>query len=162
MNRRNLLLAAAGTLAAPAVLTRPALAQFGGGDSLKLRALEGGGFALQSSQIALQRSRSPRVRQFAELESNEQIAYANSVGAQPGSVPPRPDHAQMLQELSSLSGPRFDAMYIRGQIMGHQELLQLNTAIAQGGGNAIDRAVANVAVPSIQTHLVILSALRRG
>ena len=51
---------------------------------------------------------------------------------------------------------------MRGQIAGHEELLALNTAYAQGGVDTVGRAVANLAVPSIQTHLSILGRLRRA
>ena len=70
----------------------------------------------------------------------------------------------MIQQLAALpSGPRFDAMYVRGQIMGHRELLALNTGYLQSGiRDSVSTAVANVAVPSIQTHLAILSRLQRG
>ena len=65
----------------------------------------------------------------------------------------------MLQQLASLSGRRFEHMYIEGQIAGHRQLLELNQA-NEGAGNIVSRAVAIVSVPAIQTHLQILSGLR--
>jgi putative membrane protein len=118
-----------------------------------------GGFSLQSSQIALQRSRNAQVRNFAQLEANEQAAVAAALGAQPGSVPPTEEQAAMLQQLASLSGRQFDHMYITGQIQGHRQLLELSSAAAQGG-DPVSRAVGTVSVPAIQTHLEILSRLR--
>src|SRR4051794_35004412 len=90
-----------------------------------------GGFSMQTSQLALQRSRSSQIRDFAQLEANEQAAVAAALGAQPGSVPLSQDQAAMLEQLSSLSGHQFDRMYVKGQIEGHQQLLDLNTANSQ-------------------------------
>ena len=158
MNRRHALLGLglAGTV--PALASPASAFALGPGPTA---ILEAGGFSLQTCQIALQRTRNSRVRDFAQLESNEQIAVAAALGARPGSVPLRPDHAAMVEELASLSGGRFDAMFVRGQIMGHEELLALNQAAAQGGSGR-DQAVATVAVPSIQTHLYLLQGLRRS
>jgi putative membrane protein len=169
LDRRTALLGLAGglaTLLAPGA----ALAQFGAGMGVgsaaqfRTMALMGGEFALQTSQLALQRARNPLVREFAQLESNEQVAYAGSLGATPGGVPLRPDQAQLLQQLSQTPpGSRFDRLYVRGQIIGHQELLALNSSYVQSGGSdTLGRAVANLAVPSIQTHLAILSRLQRA
>lgn len=119
-----------------------------------------GGFAMQTSQVALERSRNPQVREFAQLEINEQMALAAALGASPGSTPLRPDHAQMLQQLQSMTGRSFDRMYVQGQIMGHNEALALTSAYAQSGFDTQGRSVAILAVPSIQTHLTILSGLR--
>ena len=118
-----------------------------------------GGFSLQTSQLALKRAQNARVRDFAQLEANEQTAVAAALGAQPGSVPPGQDEAAMLQQLASLSGREFEHMYVEGQIKGHRQLLELNQA-NEGSGDPVSRAVAIVSVPSIQTHLQILSGLR--
>ena len=157
MQRRTFFVAVAG---AGLVASSIARAQgFGDGSSAAAPVLMVGGASLQASQLALQRSRSAQIRDFAQLEANEQVAVAAALGAQPGSVPPNQDEAAMLQQLASLSGRQFDRMYVAGQIEGHRQLLELNTAISQGCGDPIGRAVAIVAVPSIQTHLQILSRL---
>ena len=157
MQRRAFLVAVAG---AGLVAGAPARAQvFGGVSSGAVRVLMVGGFSLQTSQLALQRSRNARIREFAQLEANEQVAVAAALGAQPGSVPLGQEEAAMLEHLASLSGPRFDRMYVTGQIQGHRELLELNTVDAQNGGEPLGRAVAVVSVPAIQTHLQMLSRL---
>jgi putative membrane protein len=147
--------AGAGLLAATAARAQG----FGGASSGAESVLMVGGVAMQSSQLALQRSRNPQIRSFAELEVSEQAATASALGAQPGSVPPSPEMTAMLEQLASLSGSRFDRMYVMGQIQGHQQLLALNEANAQGGDD-VSRAVGLISVPAIQTHLQILSHLR--
>ena len=166
MNRRALLLALSGvgavSLSGGAQATGFLFGSSGG--DYRSMALMGGDFAIQTSQIALQRSRNPSVQNFAELEIAEQTGIAASLGTRPGGVPLRPDQAAMVQQLASMPpGARFDAAYIRGQIMGHEELLALNTGLLQSrGGDPVILAVANVAAPSIQTHLAILHRLQRS
>ncbi|MCK2053167.1 DUF4142 domain-containing protein [Methylobacterium sp. 37f] len=163
MDRRSVLFAMAGLVSAvPLAQAQPAF-DLGSPDQFRLSELMGGEFAIQTSRLALERSRSPAIRNFAQLEINEQTAVAAALGATPGNVQPRPDQMAILQQLQGLSpGRAFDRAYVQGQIAGHEELLALNTAYAQGGSDPRSRAVATVAVPSIQTHLSMLSSLRRG
>ncbi len=165
LDRRSALMALIGavSLAPSAVLAQSAAAPAAVVSSptqFRTIVLMTGGFAMQSSQVALERSRNPQVQEFAQLEINEQIALAAALGARPGSAPLRPDHAQMLQQLQAMTGRSFDRMYVQGQIMGHNEALALTSAYAQSGFDTQGRSVAILAVPSIQTHLTILSRVR--
>ncbi len=167
LDRRSALLALIGavSLAPSAVLAQSAMvpataAVVSSPTQFRTIVLMTGGFAMQSSQVALERSRNPQVQEFAQLEINEQIALAAALGASPGSTPLRSDHAQMLQQLQAMTGRSFDRMYVQGQIMGHNEGLALTSAYAQSGFDTQGRSVAILAVPSIQTHLTILSRLR--
>ncbi|KAA2237434.1 DUF4142 domain-containing protein [Salinarimonas soli] len=164
MDRRTALLALASAVAlAPETLSamplpRGALSPRG----YRMAALMGGDFAILMSELALQRSRNPHVRRFAQLEINEQVSVAASLGAQPGTAGLRPDQAALLDRLNATPpSPRFDQLYVRGQIIGHRELFALNTAYQRGAsaGDPTGLAVANLAVPSIETHLTILSRL---
>ena len=166
MDRRTALLALLSAASASA-LAMPALAQpVPAGplspDQYRLMALMGGELAIRTSQLALNRSRNPAVREFAQLEMNEQAAVAASLGARPGGVTLRPDQAALLQQAEAAPPARFDAVYVQGQIVGHEELLALNTSYARAGFDTVGQAVANLAVPSIQTHLSILARLRRN
>ena len=134
----------------------------GGGDQFRLTDLMGGEFSIETSKLALERSHSAQVRSFAQMEINEQLSVAAALGAAPGSVPPRPDQAAMVQKLASLRGPRFDHAYIMGQIKGHQELLANNQAAIASGADPEIRRVATLSIPTIQTHLAILHRLRGG
>ena len=165
MIRRDLfiLAGAAGTgLAAPALL-RPVAAQTL--DRTTQMALGGMAFALATSQIALQRAESPLARTFAQLESEEQMAFADArrMAGLPVPSPSMMDaqKQQMLQQLQSLSGAQFDNMYVQGQLLGHQELLTLHQTIAQSGATQADRMIATVAVPAIKSHLAMLQGIQQ-
>lgn len=163
MDRRTALLGLASALAlAPDTLRatplpRAALSPRG----YRMAALMGGDFAILTSELALQRSRNPHVRRFAQLEIHEQVAVAASLGARPGTAGLRPDQAALLDRLAATPpSPRFDRLYVQGQIIGHRELLALNSAYrGRAAGDATGLAVANLAVPSIETHLTILRRL---
>ena len=84
MDRRGLLAVLAGGMFAPGawpLATGAARAQ-GAADPQQYRrmALMGGEFAIQTSRLALERGIDPRVREFAQLEINEQTAFAASLG----------------------------------------------------------------------------------
>jgi putative membrane protein len=52
-------------------------------------------------------------------------------------------------------------MYLQGQVMGHQELLQLHQAMAQSGSRPEERMLATVAVPAIKSHLAMLGGIQQ-
>ncbi|MBP0115300.1 DUF4142 domain-containing protein [Bradyrhizobium vignae] len=122
--------------------------------------LMGGAFAMRTSQLALTRTGNPDVVNFANAEIAEQVQVASALGAAPGSVPLRPDHATMLQRLQVTPSGPFDRMYVQGQIRGHRELLALNNSYLRTGGNPQEQQVAQMSLPVIQRHLAILSNLR--
>lgn len=162
MNRRTLLLSLAGAASAASMARAQPLFPTNP-DQFRLTLLMSGEYAVATSRIALERSRNPHVRNFAQLEINEQTAVAAALGAAPGTVQPRPDQIAIIQQLQGMPpGRGFDRAYVEGQIAGHEELLALNTAYAQNGRDDRGRAVATLAVPSIQTHLSILSKMLRN
>lgn len=172
MIRRNLLLAGAAGAGLASALLQPAAAQQRAMSSTGMSpdqttqmALGGMAFALATSQLALQRGESAVVRTFAQLESEEQMAFADArrMAGLPVPSPSMMDgqKQQLVQQLQSMSGAQFDRMYVQGQIMGHQELLQLHQAIAQAGSTQADRILGTVAVPAIKSHLAMLQGIQQ-
>ena len=132
------------------------------GAGYRLADLMGGEYSIETSKLALQRSRSAAVRRFAQLEIDEQVSVAAALGASPGSVAPRPDQAALVQKLAATRSGAFDHAYIMGQIKGHHELLAVNTQAISSPADPAIRRVATLAVPTIKTHLAILHQLRAG
>lgn len=133
-----------------------------GGGAFRLTDLQGGQYSIETSHLALERSRSRAVRDFAQLEINEQVSVAAALGATAGSVGARPDQQALVQQLAQYQGAAFDRHYIAGQIRGHQELLANNEQAIRSPADPAVRRVATVSVPTIQTHLAILQRLRAG
>lgn len=142
-----------------ALVPSAALAQFmPTADRFRLMDLMGGEFAIQTSRLALERSRAQHIREFAQIEIQEQTDIAASLGGVPGTTPIRRDQAAIVQRLSSMApGARFDRAYIAGQIEGHRELLALNSNYANSGPDPLARSVAQSSLPLIQAHLAWLT-----
>lgn len=177
MNRRDLLtglsgaallpLAAGGAQAQPPTPRAPLTTI--GADEYKSRTLMAGTLAKQTSELALEKSANPKVKQFANLEVMEQTAMAQALTMQASPPPVRLDerHAAVLKELQGVSGAEFDKAYVKAQVEGHAELLTIQDAYTigrgQGGTAAMlsdDTArIATLAKAAIQTHLTMLKEL---
>lgn len=160
MNRRHVMIAGA-AMAAPALigLSGGASAQ-AAIDSRKLQILAGGDYATMTSKLALRRGWSSAVTNFAKLEIEEQAAVAEAFGSRPGAAGLTPKHAAMLQQLEAAPAEDFDAMYVKGQIMGHTELLAMHQRYASRGSDPLAQGASIVAMPSIRTHLALLRGIR--
>lgn len=157
MQRRSFLLALVGV----GLAGRVAEARLAPVVDFRTQDLVGGEFAMRSSRLALSKTRNPDIMNFANAEIAEQVQVATALGAAPGSAPLRADHAAIFTRLEGLpAGSSFDAMYVKGQIAGHRELLALNSSYLRTGGNPQEQSVARMSLPIIQRHLAILNGLR--
>lgn len=117
-------------------------------------------FVIRSSELALQRSRSRGVRDFAAAEINAHrgtAAQLSLAGRRLNLLPTailRPVEQQMLDTLGRT--PDFDATYVRQQRMVHQHALALCRNYAVNGQSATLRTVASAAAPILQRHLGLL------
>lgn len=116
-------------------------------------------FEIESSRLALQRSRHPAVRQFAQMmitdhtrTSSEMMAAARELGLSPPPPGMMPHHMEMLDRLRGAAPGEFDAAYKREQLMAHEEALNLHRNYADQGDAPPFRAVASRAVPVVQAH----------
>lgn len=164
MNRRTLLTAGAAVAAALPLAARAQMAatmEDGTLDPAKAPAILNGNFAKATSQLAVERATNDAVRQFAELEVAEQTAVAAAFGmADDGSLEIPEDKAAMLEELRAAEGAAFDIMYVDGQIAGHQELRGIHADYAASGEDPMARGASTVGVTGIDTHLVMLNAIK--
>lgn len=123
-------------------------------------------FEIQSSQTALQKSHSQRVRQFAQhmIDAHTQttqqlsgIASSKGMAMQPTL---QPDQQKMLADLQAMNGGRaFDRAYLNDQVMGHSAAVTLfQNEIANGQDPQI-KAFAQQTLPVIQDHLRMAHSL---
>jgi putative membrane protein len=123
------------------------------------QAASGDQFEIQSSQLALQISSNPGVRNFANMliadharMSQAMAAAATAAGLTPPAPALLPAHQAMLDQLRT-TGPNFDAAFRGVQINAHQQALQLMQNYAAGGDVPTLRNTAQQAIPIIQSHL---------
>jgi putative membrane protein len=127
-------------------------------------------FEIQSSQAALKNSKDAEVRKFAQMmiDDHTKMSAELKAAVQAGNVSAQiptaltGEKAQMVQELSTISGEKFDAMYWKAQVQGHQEALQLAQNYAKGGDNAALKQHAQKGVPIIEQHLKMAQKMMAG
>lgn len=116
-------------------------------------------FEIESSGLALQASRNPAVRSFAQMmindhsrTSSEMMDAARQIGLD--APPPRmlPHHAEMLERLRAAQPMEFDRAYKAEQIAAHEEALTLHRNYADRGDAPPFRALAARAVPIVEMH----------
>jgi putative membrane protein len=118
-------------------------------------------FEIQSSQLALQASQNPAVRNFASLliadhhrMSQAMAAAAASAGITPPAPALLPEQQAALAQLQAAgTGPNFDMAFRQAQITGHQGALGLMQNYATSGDVPALRTAAQQAIPTIQMHL---------
>lgn len=168
MNRRELggalLLGVVAT--AGAGIPAAAWAQGAVGEAERQHAMEtlrNGSLALMTSQLALDKARTPAVREFAGFEVTEQTTIAQIIRESRNMTPPPPGamEQEVMARLNAASGRSFDRAYVAAQIDGHQKLLQVQETYLQNGQDMPTRHVAMLARGQIMEHLTLLGKLRR-
>jgi putative membrane protein len=175
MDRRNAIMAFSGILASSALVAMPRHTAFAQTEAesgkaklitplqYRTQTLQVGTFSKATSQLATVQATHPKVAQFAQFEVNEQTAMAQ-VLTDVNNPPPAPldaEHTALLQQLQSLSGKSFDSAYIQGQIIGHQQLLNIQQTFLNSilTGNDAEH-IAVLARVVIQMHLTMLQQLQ--
>lgn len=123
-------------------------------------------YELESSKLALSRSRGQAQRVFAQqtVEHHEaSLAYYTRLQTNLGT--PGPGSAlvgplsEMLDSLQNAPPAEFAAAYRRGQIAAHEEALKLHRGYAARGSDPALRAKAQAAVPVVERQLAAARAL---
>lgn len=126
-------------------------------------------FEIESSRVALLKSRNPNVRRFARRMIADHTALAarmrQALRLARLPVPSAqldPAHRQMLRRLQALSGANFDRHYMRDQVNGHLQAVALMSRYSRTGSNPVLRRLASNALPVIEHHLVLARQLEAG
>jgi putative membrane protein len=116
-------------------------------------------YEIGSSQMVLGAAQNADVRRFAQMmidhhtQTTQQLTTAAMAAGLTPPAAPDPSKAAMLSALQAAQGTARERLYVRQQLMAHQEALALHQGYASSGDNAQLRAVAGQAVPIIQQHL---------
>jgi putative membrane protein len=120
-------------------------------------------FVIRSSELALQRSPSQRVRDVASMLIADhkgdaaQLSFAGRrLNLLPSATLP-PKYEALLGRLQSAAD--FDSIYRQEQLQVQREALALNSNYSRYGRSPTLRPVAAAAVPVIQRHLRLLDLL---
>ncbi|HTY69936.1 MAG TPA: DUF4142 domain-containing protein [Alphaproteobacteria bacterium] len=127
-------------------------------------------FEITSSRIALAKSQSPEVRDFARQMMGDQglstaeLKQAMKDGKVMMTVPVSldPQHERDLQVLQKKAADQFDQAYLQSQLQGHRNTLDMQRAYAQAGDNAALKRYASQATPIVQSHLARLEVVAQN
>jgi putative membrane protein len=125
-------------------------------------------YEIESSRLALEKSRSKDVRDFAlmmvdhhQMTTQKVTAAAKQAGLNPPPPTLMPMQVQMLDQLRAASAADFDRTYLSQQLDAHQKALGLHKNYAAKGDTPALRAAASEAVPIVSRHLDRVRALAR-
>ncbi len=117
-------------------------------------------FEVKASQLALQRSQDPAIREFAQHMVSEHTESSNKlkveldkakVEVQPPKTLP-PEKQAMLDRLMNIGMEDFNKMYMSMQIAGHEEALALHSEFAKSGTDSF-RTFARTMTTHAKDHL---------
>jgi putative membrane protein len=124
-------------------------------------------FEIESSRLALRRSRDPEVRRFAQQmirDHNMAGRRMMTAARRSGMTAPAPmlnaKHEGMLATVNSAQD--FDTAYVTAQLAAHQEAVALFSSYASNGDNAQLVEFAKMTLPTLQMHLEHVQDLSGG
>jgi len=119
-----------------------------------------------SSELVLQTTADPKVREFATMMLKAHAASTAEVKAAAAkskveAAPPEltPVQAEMIAQLRAEAGTTRDVAYIAQQKGAHGQALSVQAAYAKDGTSAPLRAAAAKIVPVVEHHIAMLKAM---
>jgi putative membrane protein len=115
-------------------------------------------FEIRSSELALRKSQTSAVKEFARMMIKDHTKSSKRLmaAAKKDDVAVAPEmtseHAAQLKALSNDTSEAFDAAYIQAQVAAHQEALALMTSYAKNGDAKDVKAYAKKTAPIIRQH----------
>lgn len=125
-------------------------------------------YEMESSRLVISSTIDPNVRGFAQMMIDHHarttaslIAAARNAGMNPPPPQLDPAKADMMRELQARIGPERDRLYIKQQVVAHQDALALHGRYAQTGDVPALRTAAQNTLPIIEQHIADLQPLRK-
>jgi putative membrane protein len=123
------------------------------------KAAEGGMMEVQAGQIAAQKGEDQKVKDFGQKMVTDHTAnnaklmtLAQSKGITLPTALDTKDQAA-LDKMQGLSGEKFDKVYLKAQISGHEKMLKLMQMEAKTGKDSDLKSFAAATAPTVQEHL---------
>lgn len=124
-------------------------------------------YEIEAARIALDKSHTTEVRDFAQRMIRDHSDATEKIKAALGRsglaiMPPAtldPEHQAKLDALRDDTGDAFDRGYLDQQVAAHEMALQLHRTYAAKGDNAELKAVADAIAPTVSGHLDTLGRI---
>jgi putative membrane protein len=123
------------------------------------KAASGGMAEVQAAQLAQQKSQDPKVKDFAQQMITDHTAanqQLTTIAQQKGLTIPASLDAKDQKEidkLQSLSGTKFDRVYMKSQARDHEAMLKLLQREASSGKDPDLKSFADQTAPTVQKHI---------
>ena len=123
---------------------------------------------IKTSQLALQRSRDSKIREFAQMmitQHTQSSSKLKPIASQKGVKLPTTlgaDNTALLTQLTKLSGVEFDRAYMKGQAQGHSKTQAVYQKELKQGQDPDAQAFASQILPIVQDHLRMADELLAG
>jgi putative membrane protein len=131
------------------------------------RAAFGNMFEIESSKLALDRSKVGPIKAFAQRMVDDHSAAAVRfkeavLDAKLAMPPDKLDarHQAIVEELAGKNGDDFDKAYVEAQYKAHVETVELFKGYAEAGEDTRMRAFAAELLPALQAHLDHVAKMR--
>ncbi|WP_158238477.1 DUF4142 domain-containing protein [Pollutimonas subterranea] len=127
------------------------------------QATSGNMLEIQSSKLAMDRSKQDQVRQFAErmIKDHSGAAERMKSAAMGQNIPDDMSalHAKALEALRHADDKQFDAQYLRTQLQAHQDAVLLHEQYAATGEQESLKQYAEQMLPILREHLQSVEAI---
>lgn len=125
-------------------------------------------FEIQSSQLALEKSKNQDIQQFAQMliddhtKAGKELKSVLSDADTNIKAPQKLDqeHAGKLGQLKSAAGTDFDKSYLQMQMDGHEQAVELFQSYSQNGDNPALKSWAGKTLPTLQKHMQKAEAIK--
>ncbi len=132
-------------------------------------ASDGSLFEIKTSELALQKSSSSDIKQYAQQmidDHNKLMEQMKPVATEAGVTPPTDlvskMHKSEYKKLQALSGDAFDQQYIKDQYMDHQQTEQAFKTEESSGQLADEKTAATQGQPVIDDHMQKIQQLAQS
>jgi len=133
-----------------------------------MKAAQGGMFEVESSRVALMKTTSNPVRDFANMmvndhgRANQELAQlvTNKGGMLPQQL--EGEHQRDVDHLRRLDGAEFEREYVSAQISAHDDAIRLFDQAARNVQDEDIRSFASRTLPTLRKHREQLDTIRQG
>lgn len=138
-------------------LTKPSPAT----DNFVRNTMMGSVFEIESSKLALSKSSSAKVKEFAQKMIDDHTAASTSLKTVLSTSPSYPaavsgtlddKHQKLMDGLNAASGAAFDRDYVNAQKSAHDEATALFQDYAANGDDAPLKGFAETTLPTLKAH----------
>ena len=123
---------------------------------------------IQTSQLALKRSKNQEVKNFAQRmiqEHTNSTQQLTQIAKKKGFTPPKDvgkENKALLSKLSKLNGTNFDRAYMQGQVQAHTKTLGEYQNYLKQGQDSDLTAFASQVAPIVADHLQMAQTMAGG